>query len=394
MLQDQVFDTLVDTKKMFVSKMKTKIVKRNYVNAEGESLLYLHVTKNYQRERIPLDIYVPADLWDPKTARLKSDSLKARDINLILDNVDSKITGIRTMFRLAEKQLTMEKFIQEFQNSIPRIDFLAFMEYQIKQEKQILAKGTVRRHKSIVTKLRNWRERIFFTEIDESLLLKMRSHFKSLGNEPTTIESNMAVVKKYINAAKKTGIRMPITSDDIKIGSTSGHRTDLRPEEIKKIHQLFFSPFMNERYRLTAGYFLFACFTGLRISDVQQLKRKQLEEDMFQFISVKSKKRQWISISKKLREILDHDDRLFVQVPTPEEINRVLKTVATLCGIQKNISFHVARHSFATNFLRMGGKVQDLQKILGHSKISETMIYVHIVESEACEKIKIMDNLW
>lgn len=393
MLQEKIFDTLVDTKKMFVS-MKTRIVKRNYVNAEGLSPLYLHISKNYQRERIPLEIYVPPSLWDPKEARIKKTNYKYAEMNLILDNVDSKITGIKTMYHLSHKQLTVEKFVQEYRNSIPRIDFLAFMEYQINLEKKLLAKGTVRRHKSIVTKLRKWKKTIYFTEIEDNLLMKMRTYFKSLGNETTTIESNMAVIKKYINAAAKSGIRMAINGDDVKVGSTKGHRTDLRPEQIKKIHQLFFSPFMNERYRLTAGYFLFSCFTGLRISDVQQLSRKQLEEDMFQFVSVKSKKRQWISISKKLRDILDHDERLFVQMPTPEEINRVLKMIATMCGIQKNLTFHVARHSFATNFLRMGGKVQDLQKILGHSKISETMIYVHIVESEACEKIKIMDNLW
>lgn len=393
MLQDRVFDTLVDTKKMFVS-VKTRIVKRNYVNTDGLSPLYLHVSKNYQRERISLEIYVPPKLWDSKEARLKKGDPKYSELNLILDNVDSKITGIKTMYHLSHKQLTVDKFVQEFRNSIPRMDFLAYMDYQIEVEKKILAKGTVRRHKSIVTKLRKWKKKIYFTEVDENLILKIRTHFKALGNEPTTIESNIAVVKKYIHAAAKAGIRMSISKDDVKVGSTKGHRTDLRPEQIKKIHQLFFSPFMNERYRLTAGYFLFSCFTGLRISDVQQLSRKQLEEDMFQFVSVKSKKRQWISISNKLREILDHDERLFVQVPTPEEINRVLKKIATLCDIQKTLSFHVARHSFATNFLRMGGKVQDLQKILGHSKISETMIYVHIVESEACEQVKIMDNLF
>ncbi|WZL88339.1 site-specific integrase [Salinimicrobium sp. 3283s] len=374
--------------------MKTRIVKRNYVNADGESLLYLHVTKNYQRERIPLDIYVPASLWDPKKARLKPDTTKARDINLILDNVDSKITGIRTMFRLAEKQLSLEKFIQEFRNSIPRMDFLAFMEYQLGQEKKLLKSGTVRRHKAVLNKLRRWRDTIYFTELDEALLTKIKVHFKSLGNDSTTIESNMSVIKKYINAAARAGIRLPITGDDIKVGSTRGHRTDLKAAEIKKIHELFFSPFINQRYRLTAGYFLFSCFTGLRISDVKQLKRKQLDEQNFFFVSVKTGKRQWVTISEKLRKIIEEDERLFVQMPTNEEMNRVLKKIATLCGIDKNISFHVARHSFATNFLRMGGKVQDLQKILGHSKISETMIYVHIVESEACEKIKIMDNLW
>lgn len=393
MLQNRIFDTIVDTRKLFVS-MKTKIVKRDYVNAEGKSLLYLHATSNSKRERIPLDIYVPAKQWDPKKSRVKPGEDCARDINLILDNIDSKITGIRTMYRLSEKQLSLKKFVQEFKNSIPRLDFLAFMDYQINQEKKLLAPGTVRRHKAVLRKLRRWREEIFFTEVTDGLFIKLRSHLRGLGNNSATVESNMAVVKKYLAAAKKAGIRMPAETASIKVGSTSGHRTDLKGEEIKKIHELFFSPFINQRYKLTAGYFLFSCFTGLRISDVKQLNRKQFDEDVFHFVSVKTGKKQWITVSNKLREILDEDERLFVQIPTNEEINRVLKTVATLCGIKKNLTFHIARHSFATNFLRMGGRVQDLQKILGHSKITETMIYVHIVESEASEKIKIMDNLF
>ena len=374
--------------------MKTRIVIRKYVNAEGKSPLYLHATKDYKRERIPLDIYVPPKLWCPKACRLKSLEPAHRDVNLILDNIDAKITGIRTMYRLSEKQLGLEKFLEEFRNSIPRMDFLAFMEYQLGQERSLLGKGTVRRHNAVINKLRRWKDKIYFTEIDESLITKIRTRFKALGNDPSTIESNMAVLKKYINAAQKAGIRMAISGEDIKVGSTRGHRTDLRGPEIKKIHELYFSTFINPRYKLTAGYFLFSCFTGLRISDVRQLKRRQFEEDFFKFVSVKTKKEQWITISQKLRLIIEEDPRLFEQVPTPEEINRNLKEIARLCGIRKNVSFHVARHSFATNFLRMGGKVQDLQKILGHSKISETMIYVHIVEAEASQKIKIMDNLF
>jgi len=78
---------------------------------------------------------------------------------------------------------------------------------------------------------------------------------------------------------------------------------------------------------------------------------------------------------------------------TGEYINRELKFIAKACGITKNISFHVARHTFATNFLLSGGDVVQLQKLLGHSKITETMIYVHIVESITNEQIMSMDDI-
>ncbi len=391
--ENRIFDTVVDTRNMFVS-MNTTIVKRDYINAKGESLLYLFVTKHSKRERIPLDIYVPADLWIKKDQRLQPINQHCRDLNLILDNIDSKVTSIHTLFRLSNKQLSLEKFCEEFRNAIPRLDFLAFIDYQIKEEKSILKKGTLRRHHAVLEKLRRFRKEIFFTELDEPMLIKIRSYFRGLGNTSVTIESNMASIKKFVSAAEKKGIKMLIKSSDIKVGSTAGNRTDLSSAEIKKIFDLFKSEFVNPRYKLAAGYFLFSCFTGLRISDVQNLSREQVEKNNFTFITEKTTKLQYVSVSGKLREILQEDKRLFVKRITNEEINRCLKIVATLCGIKKNVSFHVARHSFATNFLRMGGDVQTLQSLLGHSKINETMIYVHIVNAEACEKMKLLDNMF
>lgn len=393
MLLDLIFDTNLDTKKMFVS-MNTKIVRRNYVNAEGKSLLYLHVTKSSKRIRIPLDIYIPAKLWDPKKQLIKGTDREAEDKNLMIGAIQSKINGILVQYRLAEKSLSLEEFIKEFNNSIPRLDFIAFMEYQLGEEKSLLAPGTVRRHESVIRKLRKWKKQIFFTELNEALITKYRAYCKGQKNQDVTIESNIRCIKKYVSAAGRAGIRTAIKGADIKVGSTRGDRTDLNAAEIHKLYRFYTSEFVNPRQKLVAGYFLFACFTGLRISDVQKLKRKQLKEDRFSFISTKTKKKQYIRISGKLREILNAEERMFEFHPSPEEINRVIKTICTTCGIKKHVSFHVARHSFATNFLRMGGDVQTLQSLLGHSKITETMIYVHIVNSEACEKITLMDNMF
>jgi len=70
-----------------------------------------------------------------------------------------------------------------------------------------------------------------------------------------------------------------------------------------------------------------------------------------------------------------------------------LKILAVRAGIEKNISFHVARHTFATNFLRSGGKVENLQKLLNHQSISTTMEYVHIIAEEANKEIYLLDGL-
>ena len=55
-----------------------------------------------------------------------------------------------------------------------------------------------------------------------------------------------------------------------------------------------------------------------------------------------------------------------------------MKDIAIACGIRKNLTMHVARHTFATEYLRNGGHVHVLQQLMGHSKITTTMIYVHV----------------
>ena len=374
--------------------MRTKIVKRDYVDGEGKSLLYLHATKAGKRLRLPIDIYVRSEFWLKDKSRMKPVDKAAEDINMMIGLIETKVNTIKITYRLSEKALSLSKFKEEFLRGIPRIDFISFMSYQLDQEKQVLAAGTIRRHEAVIEKLKEWKKEIYFSELDENFPNKVRSRLKSIGNSSVTIESNMASIKKFISAAEKSGIRFALKSKEIKIGCTNGNRTDLKPQEVHKVYRYYTSEFVNPRHKRVAGYFLFACFTGLRISDVQQLERHQFVEDNFSFISRKTKKRQLINISTKLRAILDEEPTLFLDKVSDVEINRTLKDIAHACGIRKRLTFHVARHTFATNFLRMGGDAVTLKKLLNHSKFEETMIYVHIVEAEACEKIKLMDEMW
>lgn len=78
---------------------------------------------------------------------------------------------------------------------------------------------------------------------------------------------------------------------------------------------------------------------------------------------------------------------------TREHINRELKAIAWLLGINNRVYFHSSRHTFATNFLISGGNVVNLQRLLGHSKIEETMIYVHIVDSITDAQVDLLDAI-
>lgn len=390
---EAIFDTRVDTNKIFVS-VKTKFIPRNYQNKEGLSLLYLHITGNQKRNRIPLDIYVSAKDFCKKEQRLKTTDGHSKDINLIIDNLQSKITSIKTTYRLANKKLDVDSLTEEFINGIPRINFFAFADWFLQKQKGQLAKGTYEKQYYMLEKWKRWKKTIYFTELDQKFILNFRQWMNNIGNNKTTVESNIATLKKFLNAAKKHGILLPIEVDDIKVGSTTGNRTDLKPSEVNRLYEYYKSGFINDQNRLVLGYFLFSCFTGLRVSEVLSIHRSQFDEGFFEYFEKKKDRMQRRNINESTRTLLSYCELLFIERKDPIYMNRQIKVIANTCGISKKISFHVGRHTFATNFLRAGGDVVSLQNLLGHSSIKQTMIYVHIVESEVNEKVYIIDKLF
>jgi len=374
--------------------MKTNFRIRNYKSSSDLSPIYLHISGHSKRERLNLDIHVNNKYWNEKTQRLSPVNNKQKDLNLILDNVQSKITSIMIVYRLSEKILTPYLLKKELVDGLPRVNFCAFFEHSLNDEKSLMKTGTYRRYKSVHAKLKKFSAEIIFTEITEAWFTRYRKYLKSLGNCNTTINANIIGIKKYLKIAVKSGIKLSFNLDDIKVGSTAGNRISLTPLEIKKAFGFYKSEYILENHRLILGYFLFSCMTGLRISDVQALTRNDIVDTDFSFVSKKTEKDQTIFINAKAKEIILTDPNLFIKKFSDKHLNEEIKVIMHQLGITKKISFHVARHTFATSFIRMGGSVEKLQILLGHSDIKQTMIYVHIVAQEANESIYLLDNLF
>jgi site-specific recombinase XerD len=388
------FDTRIDTKKIFVT-IKYKFVLRDYLNSTGKSPLYIHISSPGSRERMKTELEFKPVEWCQKTQRLKKEVLNAQEHNLILDNLISKITKIKTTYLLSEATLTAKKLAEELRNTTNRVDFIVFFTTQLALEKKSMAKGYYKRVGTVLNKLKEYRSELSFSDINEGFEKNYRNHLANLGNKKTTINSNMATIKKFLMAAEKYGVKTPMKGADIKIGKTTGNRIDLSPTELQRFYNYYFSEFIPKHWKLVLGYFLFSCFTSLRWSNVNDLSRSDIVvNDYVNFYVPKTGKRQSIVINDKARRITEHCPDLFTDKISPEFANRELKVIANHLNQRKKITFHVARHTFATNFIRMGGDVVKLRIILGHSNIRETMIYVHIVEQEANESMHLMDKLF
>lgn len=98
------------------------------------------------------------------------------------------------------------------------------------------------------------------------------------------------------------------------------------------------------------------------------------------------------SIIEKYRGYVLPDDAL-IPISSNQKVNAYLKEIADLCGIQKNLTYHMARHTFATTItLSKGVSMESVSKMLGHTKITTTQIYARILNSKVKEEMKLVET--
>lgn len=372
------------------------ILKKTSKRSDGRIPLYIQIFINGKRKQLPLKIYIKEKDFDSKKQRVRGNSLAAKDYNLIIGKNLAAINEIEVNYRLSERFISMESFMEDFYNPSSKIGFIKFYEAELKKQldNKLIKLTTFKQQKATLEKLKKFRPSILFCEITEDLINDFKVFLSTkLKNQPNTIYTALKNVKKYVHIANDKRIKTPISHEQIKVKTIKGNRGFLTEIELNKLYKFYKSEFINETYRLVLSKFLFSCFTGLRISDIQKLNEENFTEGLLIFSSEKTNKLQRIKLNKTAKVFINTKGKTFEDDFTDQTINRELKEICRLCGISKKVSFHVARHTFATQFLLSGGDVQVLQKILGHGKIETTMVYVHITKEITNNQITNMDNI-
>lgn len=376
-------------------KVSTKIVlKEDYIRTDGSCALYLTVNINGKRKRIPLNMSVDPKQFNKQSQKVKGTSRLAKDCNILIEKALARVNEIELTYRLSSKILDVETLQLEYTNPTPAYDFLKFYEYELKNQKKFLMQTTYRQQESTLNKLKMWKDHIAFSAIDEHLVKELQLYCKNvLKNQGPTIGTTLKNFKKYLHIANKKGIATSLMFDELKVPVVKGTRTYLDKKEIKNVYEYWSSSFIKESHKNVLSKFLFSIFSSLRISDVQIITRDNIIGEFLAYNSHKTGKFNKLKLSDSALKFIQPTGPLFLDDFTPEHINRELKNIAIVLGIRKKVTFHVARHTFATQYMINGGNVINLQRTMDHSNIRETMIYVHIVDQLVNDEISLLDNL-
>lgn len=249
---------------------------------------------------------------------------------------------------------------------------------------------------------------LYFDEITFDHLRTLETWQIKQGNSPNTRADKFEKFGQYFEAARSEGLASIANPfHKYKIVRKPVKREKLTVDEIKKIEDLELSPGAVNNAR---NLFLFSYYCkGARFENCIMVKRHDIKNGRIHFKTNKGEKFLSVKIHQRLQVIIDQYqgefvfpyvnrlprdemDRIKMVDPTNVIVNRNLKIVAGLCRIDKPLTMHIARHSFAFHLKNVTGNINVIQEALGHSKQSTTQRYLKNLDDEVLDSE--MDKLY
>jgi len=386
-------------------------VKRTKINSNGKVSIYLRITVNGKRAELSINRKVDIDKWNSAANKVKGYSKEAQEINSYIDSIKLKINKIHQTL-LEENKVVSSKIIQNIYQgkNQPRKMVISIFEEHNRQLKKLVGKeyapGTLMRYETAKRHIEEFLEYEFnatdypVREIDHKFISSFEYFLKSKRN----CAHNTAI--KYISNFKKI-VRIAYANGWIdkdpffnwKGRLKNVEREFLSEEEIQTIVDKVFS---TKRLELVKDIFIFSCFTGLAYADVQKLTSDNLMigidgERWINTKRTKTKTTTKIPVLPIAAEILDKynstsnsKDKL-LPILSNQKMNAYLKEIADICEIQKNLTFHLARHTFATTVtLTNGVPIESVSKMLGHKSLKTTQHYAKILDKKVSEDMQLL----
>lgn len=212
----------------------------------------------------------------------------------------------------------------------------------------------------------------------------------------STISQYITALKVFWAWAQKRNIVQGNPFDDIEVKRDDKEREYLTLDELRR---LIDTPCAHP----VRDAFLFSCLTGLRISDIERLRWGDVEEDgerrRIRFVQKKTKRHTYVELNAQTSELMGsrrkpNDVVFFVGGKVPNiTLNRNIGKWCAEAGIAKHITFHCARHTFATMLLTLDNSIYVVSKLLGHSSVATTQIYAKIVDKKRQEAVDSIPQL-
>jgi site-specific recombinase XerD len=374
---------------------------KNYT--KGLVPIYLRITVDGQRAEVTTGRDCDPEKWNSSSGRANGTKEVIKTLNAYLDNLQAKVYEAHRQLYEKGEPVTAENLKNHFMGKTEKVYMLIeiFKEHNRKMKELIgkeFSKGTMQRYEISLRHTQNFL--VYYYGITDIDIRKIDNQFiseydfylrtvrKCANNSTVKYIKNFG---KIVRICLSNGWLIPDPFANYKGKLKTNDRVILSQEEIQLMAD---KEFGSSRLTQVRDVFLFCCFTGLAYADVKKLKTSDITkgidgEDWIFTKRQKTNSRSAIPLlpfaSKLIEKYSDHplciSKNMPLPVPSNQKMNDYLKEIAAICQINKTLTSHIARHTFATTItLSNGVPIESVSKMLGHSSLKQTQHYAKILD--------------
>ena len=383
------------------------------VNDPHNAYIYARITVSKKVIDISLKRTVLCSLWDSKKECIASKTSEAKQVNKFIDDTRYRLMECYQQL-LLEHKIISPHAIKTLYLGETKADntLLGLIDYHNSNMKTILSWGTLKNYHTtrkyvqvfLTQKYKN--ADVFLSSLNYQFITEFEFYLRTCTpldkSNPLTnngIMKHMERLRKMVTLAYKMEWIAKDPFAQYKLKFKRKEMSFLTAEELHKIKNIELSKKIVSRAR---DLFIFCCYTGLSYVDLTNLRGNNLciGIDGEYWIKTNRQKTETpvnIPLLPKAYAIIEkykNEPRVYymqrlLPYMSNQRLNKYIKEIAHLCGVKKELSFHAARHTFATTVtLTNGVPVETVSKMLGHTKLSTTQIYVHVVKQKISDDMK------
>lgn len=374
--------------------------------------IYARVTVDGKRAEISLKRETSVTYWDTKSKKTTSRTIEGKALNQYLDQVYAKLLEcykqLSSGFELVTSKRIKSRFLGQDENHKTLLDLVT---YHNENMIGVLKPGTLKNYYTTEHYLERFINQklktndIYLKQLNYSFIIDFEQYLRKSPSLNNAIPLNNNGIMKHLERLKKLmNLALDLEWIDknpftrYKLKFHKHQKSFLSKDELQTIEE---GEVSEKGHQIVKDIFVFACYTGLSYIDVKRLDSKSIvrgiDGDYWIFtqrekngISVKVPLlEKAIAIINKYKDYPENNNGALLPVYSNQKINTYIKDIALKLKIPKSLSFHSARHTFATTVtLSNGVPIETVSKLLGHSKLSTTQIYARVLESKISNDVK------
>ena len=392
----------------------TFYINRTRERKNGECPVMLRININGDRIALQVHRFVKPENWDPARYVMKGRTEEARVFNNYLEAVrlkaHTKYNELLTYTDDVTPQMLRDAILGV--NTAKTRQIIDIWEGHVSDLKKLIGKensyatyqkyNTAKNHFQSFLKAKYQLDDVSIKAVDYQMIQRYSIYLKTeKGCSFNTATKFLQNLKTITSISIRSGWLAKDPFNGISLTLKEVDRPYLSFEELQRLIE-FNSVF--DRLNRVRDFFVFSCYTGLAYIDVKKLKRAEIEGNDSMGFWIRTRRQKTggraniplldipMSIIRNYcqLELLDADDSI-LPILSNQKMNAYLKELADLCNIQKQLSYHVARHTFATTVTMMNGvPIETVSKMLGHKNIHSTQHYARIVDKKVGDDMKLL----